>query len=105
MLWGPKFAFYGAKAHCGSKAGCEKIKESDISYKFGIVMFYAGIIGVPLGSFISQRLRSYVPNADPIISGTTLLVSVPILFFGFLSARWSTNLCYLLTFIAGNVII
>jgi hypothetical protein len=31
MWWGPNFAFYGAKAICGNKAGCENITQNDIS--------------------------------------------------------------------------
>jgi hypothetical protein len=31
MWWGPNFAFYGAKAICGNKAGCENITPNQIS--------------------------------------------------------------------------
>ena len=27
MWWGPQFAYYGAKAECGAKAGCENISQ------------------------------------------------------------------------------
>lgn len=102
MWWGPEFAFLGAKASCGSKAGCELITQSDISYKFGLVMTAAGVLGVPLGSYVSQAVRHKVANADPIVSGTSLIASVPILYVGFILARYSTNWCYFLTFIAGK---
>ena len=46
-------------------------------------MTAAGLIGVPLGSYVSQILRHNVPNADPIVCGATLMASVPVLFFGF----------------------
>jgi MFS family permease len=101
MWWGPEFAFLGAKAACGAKAGCQDITQADISFKFGIVMTFAGLIGVPMGSYISQMIRHKVPNADPIVCGVTLLLSVPVLFFGFWSARYSLNWCYGLTFLAG----
>ncbi|XP_059099450.1 protein spinster-like [Tigriopus californicus] len=101
MWWGPQFAFYGAKAACGSKAGCENIMQSDVSYKFGIVMTFAGLIGVPAGSYVSQKIRHRVPNADPIVSGTSLLLSVPVLFIGFVVARYNVGWCYTLTFLAG----
>ena len=42
-----------------------------------------------------------VPNADPLVCGFTLLLSVPVLFFGFISADYSSPLCYALTFLAG----
>ncbi|CAM6054356.1 unnamed protein product, partial [Sphagnum tenellum] len=101
MWWGPEFAFLGARAECGARAGCDKITQSDISYKFGIVMALAGLIGVPGGSYLSQQIRHRVPNADPIVSGVSLIISVPVLYVGFIAARYSTNWCYGLTFVAG----
>lgn len=101
MWWGPNFAFTGAKAAAGNTSESDKITLADISFKFGIVMTLSGLLGVPLGSYISQMIRHQVPNADPIVCATTLLVSVPILFFGFVSANYSLPLCYGLTFFAG----
>eukprot|EP00088_Acartia_fossae_P070919 TRINITY_DN9614_c0_g1_i12.p1 TRINITY_DN9614_c0_g1~~TRINITY_DN9614_c0_g1_i12.p1 ORF type:complete len:587 (-),score=117.68 TRINITY_DN9614_c0_g1_i12:765-2525(-) len=102
MWWGPNFAFVGARSLCGNKAGCaETYTLESISYKFGIVMTLSGLLGVPVGSYLSQILRHQVPNADPLVCGFTLLMSVPILFFGFLSADYSLPLCYTLTFTAG----
>jgi len=101
MWWGPEFAYLGAKAACGAKAGCEDITQANVSYKFGIVMTAAGLIGVPLGSYVSQILRHNVPNADPIVCGATLMASVPVLFFGFFMARYSLYACFGLTFLAG----
>jgi hypothetical protein len=101
MWWGPEFAYLGAKAACGAKAGCQEITQAAVSYKFGIVMTAAGLLGVPLGSYISQIIRHKVPNADPLVCGSTLMLSVPVLFFGFWAARHSLNWCYGLTFLAG----
>ena len=102
MWWGPTFAYYGAKAKCGNKAGCENITPEGIAYKFGIVMTLAGLLGVPSGSFIAQTLRHKIPNADPIVCGASLILSVPVLFFGFITARFSVDWCYGLTFLAGS---
>jgi len=101
MWWGPNFAFIGAKSACGNKANCGSITLANISFKFGIVMTLSGLLGVPAGSYISQIIRHQVPNADPIVCAVTLLVSVPILFFGFVTANYSLSLCYGLTFFAG----
>jgi len=101
MWWGPNFAFVGAKAACGNKANCGTITLANVSFKFGIVMTLSGLLGVPAGSYISQIIRHQVPNADPIVCAVTLLISVPILFFGFVSANYSLSLCYGLTFFAG----
>ncbi len=65
-------------------------------------MTFAGLLGVPAGSYVSQKIRHRVPNADPIVSGSSLVASVPILYVGFIVARYSTDWCYLLTFIAGK---
>jgi len=101
MWWGPNFAFIGAKSACGNKANCGSITLANISFKFGIVMTLSGLLGVPAGSYISQIIRHQVPNADPIVCAVTLIVSVPILFFGFVTANYSLSLCYGLTFFAG----
>ena len=70
--------------------------------RFGIVMTLSGLLGVPAGSVISQAFRKRVPNGDPLVCGVTLILSVPLLFFGFISADISTSLCYALTFFAGT---
>jgi len=101
MWWGPNFAFTGAKSAAGNTADADKITLADISFRFGIVMTLSGLLGVPLGSCVSQRIRHRVPNADPLVCAVTLLASVPILFFGFISANYSLPLCYGLTFFAG----
>jgi len=101
MWWGPNFAFAGARAACGNKANCNTITLQSVSYKFGIVMTLSGLLGVPVGSYMSQILRHQFPNADPLVCGFTLLGSVPVLFFGFVCADYSLPLCYALTFLAG----
>ena len=57
MWWGPEFAFLGAKAACGAKAGCENITQADISKKFGVVMAVAGLLGMNF-SYNAQFLKS-----------------------------------------------
>lgn len=39
----------------------------------------AGLIGVPMGSFLSQFLKKRYPSADPIICAFGLLLSAPLL--------------------------
>ena len=65
-------------------------------------MAFAGLLGVPFGSTLAQLIRHKVPNADPLVCGTTLILSVPVMYFGFLVARYSTEWCYGLTFLAGK---
>ncbi|CAB4066181.1 SPNS [Lepeophtheirus salmonis] len=75
MWWGPRFAFLGAKIACGDRIGCQNIEPGTISYRFGIVMTFAGIVGVPGGSYISQLLRQRFENADPLLN-TTLVYAM-----------------------------
>jgi hypothetical protein len=47
----------GARAACGTTAGCNDITLESISYKFGIVMTLSGLLGVPVGSLLAQNIR------------------------------------------------
>lgn len=58
----------------------------------------SGIIGVPLGSFLAQRLKVHWPHADPLICAVGLLISVPLLFFVTITANTNSVLCYTLIF-------
>jgi hypothetical protein len=49
--------FSGARAACGTTAGCNDITLESISYKFGIVMTLSGLLGVPVGSLLAQNIR------------------------------------------------
>lgn len=58
----------------------------------------AGLIGVPLGSTIAQKLRVHWQQADPVICATGLLISAPLLFFSIITANINPTLCYVLIF-------
>lgn len=58
----------------------------------------SGLIGVPLGSLLAQRLRSRYPSIDPMICAIGLLVSSPLLFGASISASKNSNVCYTLIF-------
>lgn len=58
----------------------------------------SGLIGVPLGSAIAQKLRVYWQQADPLICAVGLLISVPLLFFAMITAKTNSVLCYTLIF-------
>jgi len=57
MWWGPNFAYYGARAAKGNRSGADSITQASVSFRFGIVMTAAGLMGVPLGSYVAQALR------------------------------------------------
>lgn len=70
-----------------------------VSLNFGIIAMFAGLIGVPLGSAIAQRLRLTHPHIDPEICGFALLFSAPMVYFALVTASYSTSLCYLCIFL------
>ncbi|KAL7735946.1 hypothetical protein ACLKA6_002383 [Drosophila palustris] len=58
----------------------------------------AGLLGVPLGSVLSQRLRKRFPTADPVICAIGLLLSAPLLTGACLLVSSQTALTYALIF-------
>lgn len=71
-----------------------------ISYKFGIVAMVAGLIGVPLGSGLAQRLRPNYSTCDPQICAFGLITSAPFVYLGLVLAPYSTNWCFFCVFLA-----
>ncbi|CAH0563335.1 unnamed protein product [Brassicogethes aeneus] len=92
--WGPKFIEMGINLHHKSQG------DDDASYKFGLVSMISGVIGVPLGSAIAQRMRPTVEKIDAYICALGVLVSGPLVFLALISARHSSVLCYALIFAA-----
>ena len=58
----------------------------------------SGLIGVPLGSFLGQKLRSRYPRADPLVCGAGMLLSVPLFTAGLFVAKWDTTTCFAIIF-------
>lgn len=58
----------------------------------------SGLIGVPLGSALAQKLRNYWQQVDPLICAVGLLISAPLLFFAMITANTNSILCYTLIF-------
>lgn len=69
-----------------------------VAYKFGLIAMVAGLIGVPSGSLLAQKLRLRWPQADPLICAGGLLVSSPLVFFAITYAGDNSNICYTLMF-------
>lgn len=59
----------------------------------------AGLLGVPLGPFVAQLLRSRFPRIDPLVCAGGLILSAPICFFAILTPSTNEALCYTLMFI------
>lgn len=75
------------------------VVSASVSYKFGLVSMAAGIVGVPLGSLIAQRLRPRYPDCDPIICGFGLITSAPIVFLALVLASSHAMWCLTLVFL------
>lgn len=69
-----------------------------ISFSFGWIAMLAGLLGVPLGSYLSQKCRLKTQKADPIICGIGLLISTPLFAAAMLIARYHLIICYILIF-------
>lgn len=69
-----------------------------VSYKFGMITMLAGLIGVPMGSIMAQRLRHRAENADPYICAAGLLISAPMVYMALVLPQTSSSLCFLFIF-------
>lgn len=70
-----------------------------VSFRFGAITMTSGIIGVPLGTYIAQRLKKNSPRADPIICACGLIISAPMLAGSMLVVSVNESLAYLLVFL------
>lgn len=59
----------------------------------------AGIIGVPLGSYLSTRLGKTYPRSDPVICAIGLLISAPLIAGSMLVITSNSTLAYILVFL------
>lgn len=60
----------------------------------------SGLIGVPLGSFLAQRLRPINQQCDPQICAWGLFISAPMVFIALNLAKTNTTWCYIFVFLA-----
>jgi hypothetical protein len=72
---------------------------SSVSFKFGVVTMSAGIIGVPLGSYLSTKLSKRYPRSDPVICAMGLLISAPLIAASMLVVTWNSTLAYIFVFL------
>lgn len=93
--WAPTFLQLGFSLHPDG----DNVDVDDVAYKFGLIGMVSGLIGVPLGSMLAQKLRVHWHQADPLICAVGLLVSVPLLFFASITVSTNSTLCYTLIFV------
>ncbi len=60
---------------------------NSIPLGFGAEVAFAGFLGVGFGGFLSTRLRNKYERGDPIIAGSGLVISAPVLLTALLLAR------------------
>ncbi|KAH8285024.1 hypothetical protein KR054_004016 [Drosophila jambulina] len=92
--WGPSFIYLGLKMQPGN----ENLVQDDVAFKFGLITMVAGLLGVPLGSFMSTFMIKRYPTADPVICAFGLLLSAPLLTGATLLVNSSTAATYTLIF-------
>lgn len=71
---------------------------SRVSFKFGAITMAAGILGVPLGAFLSTKLSKRYPRCDPVICAMGLLISAPLIAGSMLMVTVNSTLAYILVF-------
>lgn len=94
--WGPVFI---AKAIRTVPPDQRTIEPGKVPIIFGAVTMMSGIIGVPLGMFLSTKLKVRYPRADPIICGTGILVSALFLTAGMFCVKNHIIFSFILLFI------
>lgn len=58
----------------------------------------SGLVGVPLGSYLSQSLKKTYPRADPLLCAAGLLISTPLLAAGMLVVQLNSTVAFILMF-------
>lgn len=71
---------------------------NSVSFKFGAITMVAGILGVPLGSILSQKLNKRFSTADPLICAFGLILSVPLMTGAMIIVSQNTIATYVLIF-------
>lgn len=59
----------------------------------------SGILGVPLGSYLSTKLSKRYPRADPVICAAGLLLSAPLLAAAMILVTVNAPLAYISVFL------
>lgn len=96
LAWfGPKFMHLGLKMQPGN----ENIQLNEVSFIFGAITMTAGIIGVPLGSYLSTKLSKMYPRSDPVICAIGLLISAPLIAGAMLFVTVNSTIAYILVFL------
>nr|CAI5861187.1 unnamed protein product [Callosobruchus analis] len=94
--WGPTFIEMGIKLQ--DQGGT--VDSDSVSYTFGIISMISGLLGVPAGSILAQRLRHRYHRIDAHICSVGMLVSAPLVFGACLTARYNSTATFAFVFFA-----
>lgn len=92
--WAPTFLHDGMSLLRGS----ELSSLDDVCFKFGAISMASGLIGVLLGSLLSQVFIKKFPKVDPMICGIGLLLSIPLLIGAMVVVQYNEAAAYVLIF-------
>ncbi|KAK9503507.1 hypothetical protein O3M35_010052 [Rhynocoris fuscipes] len=93
--WGPRYIDYGQQIQMGTT----KKDVDSVAFKFGVIAMISGLIGVPLGSYLTTRLRPTVSKIDPLLCSIGLFISTPFVFLALIFSKKSTVAAFFLVFI------
>lgn len=100
LAWfGPHYLELGVRLQAQEGLTTTSAAMDDISLKFGVIAMLSGLIGVPLGSYLSQKLKHRYERADPLICAFGLLASAPLVFGAILLAGKSLTWCFVCMFL------
>ncbi|XP_055916682.1 protein spinster isoform X2 [Eupeodes corollae] len=92
--WGPKYIYLGLRMQPGN----EGLTQKDVAFKFGSLTMVSGIIGVPLGAYLSRALVKRVPTADPLICAFGLFFSIPLMAGAMIIVSKNSTAAYTMVF-------
>lgn len=96
--WGPKFLIDSIKGLNVENSEWPMNPEK-VAFVFGLVTMFSGVIGVPLGSFLSVKLRPKEARADPLICGLGLALSSIFLCVSLFTCNYAFFLAFTLIFL------
>merc|ERR1711963_23778 len=74
------------------------MKINEIPFIFGVVTMLSGVVGVPLGSILSVKLRPKAARSDPLICGMGLVISSIFLCISIFTCNKAFILAFVLIF-------
>ena len=97
-FWGPVYletALYSMEVPDAERP----VPANNVALIFGILTMLSGSLGAPLAAVLSTRLRKKYPTVDPMISGTSLVLSSMFILVAFFLGRDHLILAFAIVFV------